>query len=91
MADIEIHRHFSKTKAEVIAHLDELQQSLEKKLQLRCQRDREDHLSFSRTGATGQLTVQEQTLTIEIKLSFLLRPMKATIKAEIQQTLDKYL
>lgn len=91
MADINIHRRFSKTKAEVIAHLDELQHSLEKKLQLRCQRDQEDHLRFSRTGASGQLKVEEQSLELEIKLSFLLKPMKKTIEAEIQQTLDQYL
>lgn len=91
MADIRIQRSFSKPKAEIIEHLDELQAAFEKKLQLRCQRDRDDHLRFSRTGAKGQLSVGDSSLSIEVSLGFLLKPMKRTIESEINNTLDKYL
>ncbi len=43
------------------------------------------------SGSTGVLSYDESLLTVDVKLSFLMRPMAAAIKGEINRQCDKRL
>lgn len=48
-------------------------------------------LQFSRTGATGHIDVGDEEVSIEIKLSLLLSPLKGKIEKTIEDEIDQYL
>jgi putative polyhydroxyalkanoate system protein len=50
-----------------------------------------DELKFDCPGAGGRIEVGAQEVCVEVKLAFLLRPMRAKIEWEINNYLDEYL
>ena len=70
--------------------MGELAQSLEKDLNATwCWQG--DELRFERTGASGLVRVADDLLDVEVKLGLLLRPLRATIAAQINERLDSLL
>lgn len=51
----------------------------------------ESALKFARSGANGQILVQQGSVTVEVTLGLMLRPMKSKIEKEIKSYLDKTL
>lgn len=47
-----------------------------------------DSLHFQRSGVTGQLTVDEHMIKVDLTLGLLLRPLRSRIENEIHRHLD---
>jgi putative polyhydroxyalkanoate system protein len=90
MASITIHRRHSLGLEQARDLVGELAQSLEKDLNATW-RWQGDELRFERTGASGLVRVADDLLDVEVKLGVLLRPLRATIAAQINERLDSLL
>jgi putative polyhydroxyalkanoate system protein len=49
-----------------------------------------DAIAFERSGAKGQLLVGEQTVTAEVTLGLLLKPMRGFIEQKIDDYFTRY-
>jgi putative polyhydroxyalkanoate system protein len=50
-----------------------------------------DTLQLSHSGAKGSIVVESHRVEVTVKLTFLLRPLRAKLEREINAQLDKYL
>jgi len=50
-----------------------------------------DHIEFERPGVTGTMHISKDELALDVKLGFLLTPLKPSIEREIRAQLDKLL
>jgi len=48
-------------------------------------------LKFSRTGASGQIDVTDDRVSVDVKLGMLLGPLKGKIQKTIEDEIDQYL
>jgi putative polyhydroxyalkanoate system protein len=48
-----------------------------------------DHVDFERPGISGRMHVGKDSISLDVKLGFLLTPLKPAIEREIHTTLDK--
>ena len=48
-------------------------------------------LEFKRSGADGEIEVNDAKVRVEVKLGLLLSAMSGSIKREIEKALDEYL
>jgi putative polyhydroxyalkanoate system protein len=90
MASISIHRHHHLGLSEARDLVVTLARSLEKELSAKW-RWEGDELRFERVGASGLVRVAADQLAVEIKLGLLLRPLRDSIAAEINERLDNLL
>ncbi len=95
MATIEIKRPHSLDKEEARRRAEALARSMENKLGVRWSWDgdriRFEAPSGAAKGTTGLATVDQRDVRIEVDLPFLLRALKGTVEARIQQKLDELL
>jgi putative polyhydroxyalkanoate system protein len=49
-----------------------------------------DSLQFSRTGASGSITVAENVIQVVVELGLMLSPLKGMIEQEIRRKLDEH-
>ncbi|NVJ61887.1 MAG: polyhydroxyalkanoic acid system family protein [Gammaproteobacteria bacterium] len=89
MADIQLSKSHQMTQQEARSKVDELTQQLETDLGLSTKWLDDNRLSFERSGAKGLITLQEQQVTVEVKLGFLLKAMKGTIEKELEKSLTQ--
>lgn len=68
----------------------ELARSLERDLSARWQWDG-DELRFDRSGASGRVQLTDDEVSVEVTLGLLLRPLRGTIIAQINERLDEVL
>mgnify|MGYP001067292743 CR=1 FL=1 len=90
MASITIHRRHSLGLEQARGLVGELAQSLEEDLNATW-RWQGDELRFERAGASGLVRIADDLLDVEVKLGVLLRPLRATIAAQINERLDSLL
>jgi len=50
-----------------------------------------DDVDFQRPGVTGRMHVGKDTISLDVKLGFLLTPLKPAIEREIHAALDRLL
>ena len=72
---------------EVRADVEELAAELKEKLRADFHWEGET-LCFSRTGASGRIDVSKDSITVEIKLSVALSPLKARVEKTVTDYLD---
>ena len=72
------------------AAADDMAQKLDEKFDLSGDW-RGNTLSFSRSGVTGNLTVSETEMTLEVTLGFMLKMMKGPIEKAVNEQLDRVL
>jgi putative polyhydroxyalkanoate system protein len=89
MPDIQLSQPHQLTQQQARAKVDEMTHQLESDLGLTTQWLDDHKLSFERSGANGVLTLTEQQVSVEVKLNFMLRPMKGTIEKELEKALRK--
>ncbi|MEO7743030.1 MAG: polyhydroxyalkanoic acid system family protein [Usitatibacter sp.] len=88
MADIEIHRaHGLGLKAARTA-ADRMAETLGRKLDLKGAWNG-NVLRFERPGVSGSLAISDKDLNLSVGLGFLLKAMKGSIQAAIEQELDQ--
>jgi putative polyhydroxyalkanoate system protein len=90
MASIAIQRHHQLGRKRVRTVVTRLAKTLEIELDARCHWQG-DELRFERTGASGCVRVADDQVEVEIELGLLLRPLKKTIAARINEELDSLL
>lgn len=90
MATISISRKhkFSHKKAKAVA--ERIARDLDKRYGLEYEWDG-DHLDFERPGIAGRMRVAKDSIALDVKLGFLLTPLKGTFEREIGATLDQVL
>ena len=75
---------------EAHAMLDELAAKMADKLDLHYHKDG-DTLRFRRSGADGSIKLTDSEIIIEANLGIMLRVIKPTLMAAIENTLDDYI
>ncbi len=90
MAVIKINREHTLGQEKACEKVEAIAQKLQEDL------DAEYHwegpaLVFSRSGASGQITVGESDLKVEVKLGMLLSAMKGKVEQTLNEELDKEL
>ena len=78
--------HFSPEEAR--EKVDILAAELEKKFMLRS-RWNGDRLEFNGGGASGEVTLGDDYVELNVKLGFALKLMEPTLRAAIEETLDE--
>lgn len=48
-----------------------------------------DHIEFERPGVSGRMAVSQERIALDVKLGWLLTPLKPAIEKEIAAQLDK--
>ena len=92
MATIDMRRKHSMSREQTRAKAEELARGMEEKLGIRWQWQgdaiRFDTPAGVAKGTTGQVTVSDSEVRVEIDLPFLLRAIKGTIEGKVKEKLD---
>lgn len=83
MTTITINHPFTMPRAAVTDKLKLFAVDLAKRYQLDCQWQGEDCLTFRRSGADGQVSVGDGTLSLQLKLGMMLSMFKQSIELDI--------
>lgn len=87
---MQIRREHKLGKAEVRQRVDDIAASLCVKYNLRSSWQG-DHLKFTGSGVNGRISVDEQSIDVDVKLGMALMMLKGTIKSTIEGAMDKHL
>jgi len=90
MPNIRIKRRHDMPRDEVKRHVDRLADDLKERLQAEC-RWQGDSLCFTRSGASGQIDVTDDSVTVDVKLGLLLAPFKDSVETAVREYLDENL
>ena len=90
MSDIYVRRRHGLDYDDAHMMMDKLAEELAEKLNISYEKNG-DTLSFRRTGADGTINLSDSEIVIEANLGMMLRMMKPTIVAAIENTLDDYM
>ena len=91
MANIHIERQHGMTMLEARKAAFKWAEQAEEKFDMECTYEEgklSDKVSFTRSGASGTLTVNKDTFELQAKLGFLLGAFKDKIEGEIVKNLD---
>ena len=69
--------------------LEQLIDELGRKLQLNCEWLSEDCLDFRRSGVTGQISIGDEELDLDIELGMLMNVFRESIEKEIMEFVDE--
>jgi putative polyhydroxyalkanoate system protein len=90
MASISISRKHSLPHKKAKEVADKIAQDLRQRFELDYEWDGDD-VEFERPGVAGKMHVAKDKLLLDVKLGFLLTPLKPIIENEINAQLDKLL
>ena len=88
MADIRIQRSHELGHTKARAAAEKIAVHLQEKYQLNY-RWEGDSVQFKRTGVSGHLEVTNNEVMLQVKLGFLLMPLKHQIEQEIHRYIDR--
>ncbi len=71
--------------------LDRLIDELGRQLQLNCEWLSEDCLDFRRSGVTGQISIGDEELDLDIELGMLMNVFRDPIKNEVLEFMDQHI
>ena len=71
--------------------LDRLVEELGRQLQLNCEWLSEDCLNFRRSGVTGQISIGDEELDLDIKLGMLMSIFRESIQKEVMEFMNEYI
>ena len=89
MANIAINHPYTMPRAEVLEQVRKLADKMAERYQLDCRWVDEACMTFSRTGASGQIDVGEQSLSLNMQLGMMLGMFKQPIEDEVNSFLAK--
>jgi putative polyhydroxyalkanoate system protein len=89
MADIRVERRHTIGKQAALAAALRVAERMQEKAQVQF-RVNGDAIEFERSGAKGRLLVAEQTVTAEVTLGLLLKPMRGFIETKIDDYFTRY-
>ncbi len=85
MANIHITHNYTMPADELRAKLDELASEMTSRYQLQCSWPAEDCMKFQRSGASGEIRIDEGRLALNMKLGLMLGAFKSTIEKDIRK------
>ena len=88
--DIDIEKRYSMPKQEAKKAVDRALAPVVERFDLK-QRWDGDRMDFFRRGVKGHLVMTEDQVRIEVKLGFLIRPLKGKIESRLRTALDEHL
>lgn len=88
MPTIQISRPHRLPPAAARAQVSDLAEQLQSSLDVSC-RWEGDTLHFSRSGASGVIVVQSESIEVQIKLSAMLRPLAGKVERTVIEYLDQ--
>jgi putative polyhydroxyalkanoate system protein len=91
MANISISRSFTSSQAEVKEQLEGLTSELSSRYDLKCQWESENHLTFKRSGASGEIVIGEGTVSFDMKLGMLLSALKGKVESKVNRFMDEHI
>ena len=91
MATIEIRKAYTMDSEHLKAELDDLAARLGDHFSLECCWQSDSCLDFKRSGADGQINIDNEEVAIDINLGFLLQAFKGKIEQEIQDFVDTHI
>jgi putative polyhydroxyalkanoate system protein len=89
MADIRVERRHTIGKQAALAAAVRVAERMQEKAQVQF-RVNGDVIDFERTGAKGRLVVAEESVTAEVTLGLLLKPMRGFIEQKIDDYFTRY-
>jgi len=91
MSRIRINKGFTMPREDLKGELDRLVAELGRQLQLNCEWLSEDCLDFRRSGVTGQISISDEELDLDIKLGMLMNVFRENIEQEVMEFMDEYI
>ena len=91
MATIEIRKAYTMDSEHLKVELDDLASKLGDHFSLECCWQSDSCLDFKRSGAEGQINIDDEEVSIAIQLGFLLNAFKGPIEQEIQDFMDTHI
>jgi len=89
MADIRVERRHTIGKQAALAAALRVAERMQEKAQVKYRADG-DVIEFERSGAKGRIVVAEETVTAEVTLGLLLKPMRGFIEEKIDDYFSRY-
>jgi putative polyhydroxyalkanoate system protein len=89
MPKIEISKKHNFSKEEARTKVDQVANDLKDKYGLKTSWESEDLLKFSRTGAKGQISLEEGAVTVKLDLSMVLSALKTKAEQRINAKLNE--
>lgn len=90
MRHIRITRKHQLARADLRAKIEPLVAEIEERLQARCRWDG-DTAHFSRTGASGSITLDDECIAVEVALGWAFTPLKSRVEQTVNDRLDELL
>ncbi len=91
MATIEIRKAYTMDSEHLKGELDDLAGKLGDHFSLECCWQSDSCMDFKRSGADGQINIDNEEVAIDINLGFLLQAFKGRIEQEIQDFVDTHI
>jgi putative polyhydroxyalkanoate system protein len=89
MSDIRIERAHTLGKQAALAAALRVAERMHEKAQVKY-RVLGDSIEFERSGASGHMLVSETTISAEVKLGLMLKPMRSVLERKIEEYFARY-
>ena len=91
MAGFRITRPYTMPKEEILEAAEALAEDLTERFRLSCRWDGDDRVSLKGSGASGELVVDDEAITVSVKLGLLAMAFEQPLKEEVNRFLDEHL
>lgn len=89
MATIDINHAYTMPKDQVLEQLRQLEEKIAERYQLDCSWTNETCLTFNRSGASGHIDVEGESVKVHMTLGMMLGMFKRSIETEICDFLNE--
>lgn len=89
MAKIKLDHNYTIPREELHTKLDELAEEMGSRYQLECKWESDDCISFKRSGAAGEINIDDKQLSLSMKLGMMLAAFKGPIERDIKNFITK--
>ncbi len=90
MASIQFSQGFTMPTEELKRNLDKLAESLADRMQLTSHWQSENCLTFKGSGASGEITIEQENIHLSVTLGMMMGMFKASIEDEIREKINTY-
>jgi len=87
MANIQITHDYTMPADELKAKIDEMAAEMASRYQLQCRWSADNCMKFQRSGASGEIRINDGHLALNLKLGMMLGAFKSTIEKDMKKFL----
>lgn len=88
MATINIKHNYTMPTADLKSQLDGLTDKMADRYDLKCQWKTDNCLTFSRSGASGEILIDKNQVNFSMKLGLMLSAFKSKIERDVKKFMD---